>query len=179
MGVRIEGRQSERPIETMSSLGIIGLLYAAGLLLLVAEIFLPSHGVLTVAGLGLLIGGIYQTFVNYGEQAGLLSILACFILLPTMAFFAIKYWRQTPVGRRIAPPNPVLTNADIGVPIDELSALIGKTGKTVSPLRPVGICDFDGKRVSCITQLGMVEAGVEVVAYKVQSGNLTVRPVEA
>jgi len=163
----------------MSSIGIIVLLYVVGLLLLVAEIFLPSHGVLTVAGLGFLIAAIYQTFANYGEEAGLVSILACFLLLPTMGYFAVKYWRQTPIGRRIVPPNPVLTNADVGVPIDELSELIGRTGKTVSPLRPVGICEFDGKRISCVSQLGTVESGVEVVGLKIQSGNLTVRPVEA
>ncbi len=163
----------------MSSIGIIVLLYLAGLLLLVAEVFLPSHGVLTVAGLGFLIAGIYQTFTNYGEEAGLLSILACAVVLPTMGYLAVKYWRQTPIGRKIAPPNPVLTNADVGVPIDKLSKLIGKTGKTVSPLRPVGICDFDGKRVSCVSQFGTVESGVEVMGLKIQSGNLSVRPVEA
>jgi len=163
----------------MSSLGIIVVLYLAGLLLLVAEIFLPSHGLLTVAGVGFLVAGIYQTFTNYGEQAGLLSILAGMVLLPTMAYFAVKYWRKTPIGRKIAPPNPVLTNADVGVPIDQLSELIGKTGKTVSPLRPVGICDFDGKRISCVCQVGTLDAGVEVVGFKIQSGNLAVRPVEA
>lgn len=162
----------------MSSIGIIVLLYLAGLLLLVAEIFLPSQGVLTVGGLGFLIAGVYRTFTHYGEEAGLLSILACMVLLPTMGYFAIKYWRQTPIGRRIAPPNRELTNADVGVPIDELGELIGKTGKTVSPLRPVGICDFDGIRVSCVSQFGTVEPGVEVMGLKIQSGNLSVRPVE-
>jgi membrane-bound ClpP family serine protease len=162
----------------MSALGLIILLCAAGLLLLIAEIFLPSHGLLTVAGLALLGIAVYRTFVAYGEQAGLLAILACFILLPTMGYFAVKYWRQTPIGRKIVPPNPVLTSADTGVPIDELNRLVGKRGKTVSPLHPVGICDFDGKRISCVSQLGTVESGVEVVGIQIQSGNLSVKPVE-
>jgi membrane-bound serine protease (ClpP class) len=159
-------------------MGVIILFYLVGLVLLVAEIFLPSHGVLTVAGLGFLVAGVYQTFTSYGEDAGLISLLTCLVLLPTMAYLAVKYWRHTPIGRKIAPPNPVLTNADIGVPIDEISPLIGRTGRTVSPLRPVGICEFDGKRISCIAQYGMVDAGVEVIGLSIQSGNLSVKPVD-
>lgn len=162
----------------MSPVSVILLLYAAGMLFLVAELFLPSHGVLTVAGLGFLGTAVYQTFANYGEQAGLLSILACMVLLPTMAYVAVKYWRQTPIGRRIVPPNPVLTNADAGAPVAALHALIGKTGVTTTPLRPVGICEFDGKRISCVAQFGTVESGVPVVGVKLQSGNLAVRPVD-
>ena len=77
----------------MSEVAVIILLYGVGLLMLLAEIFLPSHGVLTVAGLGFLIAAIYKTFVTQGEMAGLVSILACFVLLPTFAYLSIKYWR--------------------------------------------------------------------------------------
>lgn len=162
----------------MTGLGLIILLCAAGLLLLILEIFLPSHGLLTVAGLAFLGVAVYKTFASYGEHAGLLAILACFILLPTMGYFSVKYWRLTPIGRKIAPPNPQLTSADAANPVDDLSKLIGRTGKTVSPLRPVGICDFNGKRISCVSQLGSVEAGVDVVGIRIQSGNLTVKPIE-
>ncbi len=163
----------------MSPLSVILLLYAVGLIFLVAEIFLPSQGVLTVAGLGFLGTAVYKTFNTYGEQAGLFAILGCMVLLPALAYVAVKYWRQTPIGRKIVPPNPVLTNADIGVPVEKLSELIGKTGTTATPLRPVGICEFDGQRISCVAQFGSVEAGVPVVGVKLQSGNLAVRPSDA
>jgi len=159
-------------------MGTIVLLYVVGLLLLVVEIFLPSHGALTVGGLGFLGVAVFLTFSEYGEGAGLVALTACLVLLPTMAYYAVKYWRLTPFGKRIAPANPVLTNADIGVPLDELSPLIGRAGRTVSPLRPVGICDFDGKRISCIAQFGMVDAGVKVIGLEIQSGNLAVKPAD-
>jgi len=159
-------------------MGGIIVLYVAGLLLLVAEIFIPSHGVLTLVGLGFVVAGLVQTFSTYGQGAGLAALAACLVLLPAMAFVAVKYWRSTPIGRRIAPPNRKLTNADIGVPIDELNPLIGQKGRTVSPLRPVGICDFSGKRVSCIAQNGRVEPDVEVIGLEIQSGNLMVKAVD-
>jgi len=96
-----------------------------------------------------------------------------------MAYVAVKYWRQTPIGRKIVPPNPVLTTADVGVPVEKLSRLVGQTGVAKTPLHPVGICEFDGQRISCVAQFGSVEAGVSVVGVKIQSGNLAVRPLDA
>ncbi len=158
----------------MSEVGILITLYLIGTLILVAEIFIPSHGILTIAGVGFLAVAVGKTFSYGGREAGVVAVLACMVFLPTFAFLAIKYWHLTPVGRRIAPPNPVLTAADTGVPVRELNKLIGQVGRTVSPLRPVGISEFNGRRVSCVTEFGMVEVGVTVEGTGVKGSNLIV-----
>ena len=158
----------------MSDVAILVLLYGLGVLILVAEVFIPSHGILTVVGLGLLIAGVVQTFSYAGRDAGIIAIFACLVFVPAFAILAIKYWHRTPIGKLIAPPNPTLTAADTSVPIEEINSLIGKTGRTVSPLRPVGICDFNGRRVSCVAQFGMVEAGVAIEGVGLSGTNLAV-----
>jgi membrane-bound serine protease (ClpP class) len=158
----------------MSDVAILVLLYGLGVLILVAEVFIPSHGILTVVGLGLLIAGVVQTFSYAGRDAGIIAIFACLVFVPAFAILAIKYWHRTPIGKRIAPPNPTLTAADTSVPIEEINSLIGRTGRTVSPLRPVGICDFNGRRVSCVAQFGMVEAGVAIEGVGLSGTNLAV-----
>lgn len=158
----------------MSDVAILVLLYGLGVLILVAEVFIPSHGILTVVGLGLLVAGVVQTFSYAGRDAGIIAIFACLVFVPAFAILAIKYWHRTPIGKRIAPPNPTLTAADTSVPIEEINSLIGKTGRTVSPLRPVGICDFNGRRVSCVAQFGMVEAGVAIEGVGLSGTNLAV-----
>ena len=158
----------------MSDVAILVLLYGLGVLILVAEVFIPSHGILTVVGLGLLIAGVVQTFSYAGRDAGIIAVLACLVFVPAFAILAIKYWHRTPIGKLIAPPNPTLTAADTSVPIEEINSLIGKTGRTVSPLRPVGICDFNGRRVSCVAQFGMVEAGVAIEGVGLSGTNLAV-----
>ena len=160
----------------MSDFGILFLLYGAGVLILVAEIFIPSHGILTVAGLGFLSTAVVRTFLDFGREAGVASALACLVALPVFGYVSVKYWRRTPIGRRIVPANPVLTSADTSVPIERLSALVGRTGRAVSALRPVGVCEFGGCRVSCVTELGVVEAGSEVLATGIVNGNLAVTP---
>ena len=120
----------------MSDLAILLIMYAVGLLMLVAEIFIPSQGVLTIAGLGFLVAGVAKTFSYAGNQAGVVAIFACLVCLPAFAFLAIKYWPRTPIGRRIAPSNPIVTAADSSVPVEELRP----AGTGSSPAsRPAGI----------------------------------------
>ena len=158
----------------MSELMILGMLFGVGVLMLVAEIFIPSHGILTVVGLGFLIAGIVQTFKIHGRDAGIVSVFACAVFVPILAVVAIKYWHRTPLGKRIAPPNPTITAADTSVPVEQIDSLIGATGRSISTLRPVGICDFNGTRVSCVAQFGMIEADLPVEGVGVSGTNLAV-----
>lgn len=158
----------------MSEPLILAIIFAAGILVLVAEIFIPSHGILSLVGLALLGTGVVRTFMEYGRGTGVVAVLTCMIVVPAMAFVAIKYWHQTPIGKLISPPNPILTSADIGVPVEELERLVGQTGKALSALRPAGICDFNGKRVSCITEFGLIDAGAAVEAVRISGSNLAV-----
>jgi len=163
----------------MSEVMVIALLFTAGVLVLIAELFIPSHGVLGVLGAGLLIAGVVQTYRFGGERAGTIAGLACVAALPAFAVAAVKIWPKTWIGRRIVPPNPVASHRDTSVPVDELSRYIGKTGKAMSPLRPVGVCEFDGRRVSCIAEFGMLDAGATVEATRVISGQLAVQVRQA
>jgi len=163
----------------MSEMGILVLLFGVGVVVLVAEIFIPSHGILGVTGVGFLIAAIVKTFDYGGREAGIIAILACMVFVPTFALLAIKYWHLTPIGKRISPPNPILTSKDTSIPVDEMSALIGQTGVCKTPLRPVGICDFHGKRVSCIAEFGMIESGAEVEAVRISGSNLAVQEKNA
>lgn len=163
----------------MSEVGIIALLFGAGALVLIAELFIPSHGVLTFVGIALLVAGIVQTFRFGGEKAAAVSVIACLVVLPVFAVVAVKVWPRTWVGRRIAPPNPVLTPRDTSVPAEEISRYVGQTGRTLSPLRPVGICEFNGRRVSCVAEFGMLDAGVAVEGLRVVGGQLAVQERKA
>lgn len=152
----------------------LAILYAVGLALLVAEIFLPSHALLTVAGLGFLGWALYRTFM-LSEPAGYVSLLLLAVLLPTMMVTAIRTWHRTPIGRRISPPNPVLTAEDAGGRPDLLQPLIGQVGTTLTPLRPVGECRFGTQRVECVSESGMVESGTTVQAVGISNMTLVVR----
>ncbi len=158
----------------MPDLMLIIVLFAVGAAMLVAEIFIPSHGVLSIVGVGFLIAGIAKTFDYAGSSAGITAIFICLVAVPTASFLTVKYWRQTRIGRVIAPPNPTLTIDDTSVPVREITGMIGATGTAVSTLRPVGICEFNGRRVSCVAKFGMIDADAAVEGVGMSGSNLEV-----
>jgi membrane-bound ClpP family serine protease len=166
------------PERQVGEVGILLILYAAGIVTLVADIFLPSHAILTALGIGLLGFAIYRTF-QISEAAGWVGLTSCVVLLPLSAYLGIKNWYRTPFGRRLAPPNPKLTADHIGSEVRRARGFIGQTGRTVSSLRPVGICEFSGHRFSCIAESGMIDASVDVVGIGVAGTNLMVRERES
>ncbi len=160
----------------MESWITIGVVYAAGLLLLLGDFFLPSHGILTLASFAVLGYGVYATYHQFGTEAGLTASAILLVGIPIVLRFAVKHWHQTWVGQRISPPNPVLTDAD-RMPIEQLKAMIGQTGRTITPLRPVGMCLFDDQRVECMSEQGMIAANAEVECIRLSDRTLVVRPV--
>jgi len=157
----------------MSEIAIITALFAVAVVLLLAEIFIPSHGILTVAGLAFLIIAVVKTF-QIGTNAGVVATLACVVFLPTAAVIAVKVWPHTPLGRLISPDNPVLTSRDVGVDVETMESMIGCVGRSISPLRPSGICDFDGRRFPCVAEMGMIGPDVEVQVVGIKGSNLAV-----
>jgi len=158
----------------MDWLGIC-FLYLLGCALLIIELFLPAHGLLGILGVGVLGFALYQSYCR-SELVGLISLAVLAVLLPTGLVVAVKHWHRTPVGRRISPPNPQLTSQD-RMPVDDLKPLIGSVGRTLTLLRPVGTCLFDGRRVECTAEYGMIERNVEVEAVRLVDRTVSVRPV--
>lgn len=151
--------------------------FGIGLLIMVAEVFLPSHGILTLAGVGFLAAAAYQAF-QHGQAAGFTVVLLILILLPTMVIVSVRYWHRTPIGRMISPENPVLTNADEAVPGEKVKKFVGHRGRSLGWMRPVGTCEFDGVRLECVAEYGTIDRGTEVIGVDVRGGDLVVRPAD-
>ncbi len=158
----------------MSEPLVLILLFAMAAVVLVLEIFIPSYGILSILGFGILIGAIVKTFDFYGSTAGGFAVLGSAVCLPAGAYIAVKTWPNTKIGRLIAPPNPVYTESDLGPDLDGLRTLVGRTGRSLSPLRPVGTCEFDGRRVQCVGESGMIDAGKTVRAVGLRGRTLEV-----
>jgi membrane-bound serine protease (ClpP class) len=60
----------------------------------------------------------------------------------------------------------------------ELDKLRGRIGKTLAPLRPAGVADFDGRRIDVITEGMMIDGGQWVRCIDVRAGKVLVRLVE-
>jgi membrane-bound serine protease (ClpP class) len=53
--------------------------------------------------------------------------------------------------------------------------LLGKSGRAVSTLRPAGIADIEGRRVDCVADGELLDAGTEVTVVRVDGNRVVVR----
>ncbi len=152
-------------------------LYVACAALIVAEVFVPSWGLLATLSLLCLAGGV-AIFFKYSAIAGCIGVVVAVIMVPTLLALAYRVFPYTRFGRQatlapvVRPPGEAIPDADT------LAALLGQVGRVTTPLRPVGMCDFDGKRVECVSESGYVPKGQMVKVIRVEGTQLTVRVVD-
>ena len=157
------------------------LILVLGLLLLIAELFIPSGGVLGILAAAALIGSILLAFSTnpHGTRTGTIFLLIVAIALPTVIGIGLKLWPKTPLGRRMLLDRPTPEEIDPHDQRDyELSRLVGRVGRTITQLRPSGMTDFDGRRVDTIAEGMIIEAGTLVRVVDVKGRRVIVRMVE-
>jgi membrane-bound serine protease (ClpP class) len=151
------------------------ILFAVGLVLLVAEIFLPSGGILVVISLLAFAAGVGIILSQGTTLEAVIAIAALSIGLPTAFYFIVAAWRRMAIG--MVPPDTATAPSTMPAVL-ELETLKNRVGKTVSPMRPSGIVDFGNKRVDALTEGEMLEAGVWVRCIDVKPGRVIVRKLE-
>jgi membrane-bound ClpP family serine protease len=152
-------------------------LYFACAFLIIVEIFVPSGGLISIISLACLVGGLW-IFFNSKTVPGWWGIVAAFIEIPIVLYITYKIFPHTRFAKSVLLAPPKRKEGD-GVPdTDRLKEMAGKTGEVITPLRPVGMVSFDGKRLECVAESGYVDKGKKVKVIKVESTQLTVRVVE-
>jgi membrane-bound serine protease (ClpP class) len=151
-------------------------LLAVGLLLVLAEAFVPSGGallVLAVVCLGLSVWAAFRQSINLG----LTFLLADAVLTPLTIALGLYLWQRSPLAARMtlkAPTSEEIAVLNTGRRVDHL---VGERGHTLTPLRPSGTVEFEGRRLEGISEEGLIPEGSSVEAVSVRSGRLVVRRV--
>jgi membrane-bound ClpP family serine protease len=154
-------------------------LIVVGLFLLVAELFMPS-GTFLVLSLAAIVIGVAMTFLKSDDPTrGIVTLICVFTAVPLVAGVVLHYWPKTRIGKRFFLNGPDEDATIASMPVNlELEQLRGRFGRTVSPLRPAGVTDFDGRRVDTITEGMMVDEGQWVRCIDVRAGKVVVRQVQ-
>ena len=145
--------------------------------LIIAEVFVPSGGLISLCALACLIGGAV-IFFQYSSLAGWIGIGIAGVMIPGVLIFAYKIFPKTRFGKSVTLSPPERQQGDAIPDTSELKELLGKVGTVITPMRPVGMCDFEGQRIECVAESGYVEKGKKVQVINVESTQLTVRTIE-
>jgi membrane-bound ClpP family serine protease len=161
----------------MNQLTLAYILIALGLFLLVAELFIPSGGVLFVVSICAIIIGVALTFVYGDASTGMTTLVVVFIALPLLGGFLLYYWPKTRMAKRMCQTGPEEDATVASMPVNvELEQLRGRVGRAASALRPSGVVEFDGRRIDVITEGMMVDPETWVRCIDVKAGKVVVRP---
>lgn len=154
-----------------------------GIVCLAVELLLlPGFGVFGLVGIVLLFGGLIGVFV--GGPSGLfpssargrndLAFSAVTVLVSTVTalilmFFVARHLPSLPVLGRFVLKNGL--DDDDAAGRDELllamgpadaAALVGQVGRTITPLRPAGRVQVGERIIDVVSDMGFIDAGVEV-----------------
>ncbi len=151
------------------------LLFLLGVVLLLIEALLPNFGVVGLAGIGVIIASVVMTAESPGSGLRMLAMALFLAVLIILASY--RYLKKTGLWSQI-----VLQFAETReqgyVGPGDASHLVGKTGRALTPLRPAGVAEINGKRVDVVSEGGFVAQATEIKVVATEGTRIVVRPLE-
>lgn len=153
----------------------------AGLLMLALEVFvLPGMGIAGIAGAILLFAGLIGAFIGAGglfpdteaERAsrmwGMTTLLGGMFTAGVAIYFLAKHLDRVPLLNKLVLANTTPDDEESGGLLAAMdddhphAARVGEVGVTITPLRPAGKIDINGRVLDAVAEMGFVEIGTKV-----------------
>jgi len=148
------------------------ILFIAGIVLLASELFIPSFGILGVLGAIALVAGVVTAAQDAITALYALAI-ALVVSVVLIYVLARKYSHRGIWNKFIL--RDKLTSEQGYVSNPSREALIGRSGVTLTPLRPAGAVDIDGERIDVVTDGRFIGAGVSVTVVSTDGTRVVVK----
>ncbi|NLW10322.1 MAG: nodulation protein NfeD [Firmicutes bacterium] len=151
-------------------------LFVIGVVLLAVEAFvIPGFGVAGILGLASIAGSIVLSYTTSSQ--GLLALGMAISWTAFLTAVAFQYLRKSRVLERLVLQTSLSTEEGYssGPLYDDY---LGKTGITISPLRPAGRIEFeDGERLDVVSEGSYIPAGKKVKVIKTEGRRVVVREI--
>jgi len=141
-----------------------------GMILIIVEVFLPGFGLPGISGIALV--GIGVIWV--GTSFGALTAVGVLLVIVAVTAVAISWVLRQASSGKTHPELFLQEREEIGQQ-EDMQVLVGRSGKTISVLRPAGIGDFDGVRLNVVTEGGFIEQGAQIEIIRVDGSRIVVR----
>lgn len=143
-----------------------------GVILLIVEVYAPGFGLPGLAGLLFCAAGIAM-FADTWAQAGLAFTIIAAIVAAAFGFTLYSASKGR-LSRSKLILNDAITEKAGYADFDALEDWVGKQGVAISPLRPAGVADIEGKRLDVVTRGEFLAEGESVRIAAVQGRQVIV-----
>lgn len=159
----------------MSAVVWVGALFLLGMVVLVAEVFVPSGGVLGFVSLASFVASIAVAYSELGVGPGTAMLGLAVAAVPIVLGLAFRWFPDTPLGKRVLPPPPQPEDVVPDRGRSRARALVGRRGRADGDLLPWGRVVIDAESHEAMSDEGPIDAGTAVEVAGVQGAALVVR----
>ena len=147
------------------------ILQLVGVVVIIAEIILPSGGILSIVALAVFGYSLFIVFNEISMIIGFSFVAADLILIPVLVIVGLKLLARSPATLR----NTLSRKEGVSSQSSELESYVGTQGNAVTDLRPAGIAVINGKRVDVVTRGEYLEKDSAIVVAAVTGNQIIVR----
>lgn len=155
----------------MSKLSLPIILQLVGIAVVIAEIILPSGGLLSLIAIGLFGYSLYIVFTEFSVTLGMLFVAADIISIPILVLVGIKMLARSKVTLR----KTLASSEGVSSQSPGLREYAGREGRTLTDLRPAGLALIDGRRTDVVSRGEYIEKDTEIVVHLVSGNQIVVR----
>jgi membrane-bound serine protease (ClpP class) len=158
------------------------LLFVVGVILGVAEIFIPSAGLLVVLSIASFVGSVICAF-KVGPGFGITLVLLAPIVMLVVVAKGFNIFPKTFIGRKMILREPGEDNPSDTQPgaadasQDQMDNLIGQEGVARTDLRPAGSAQIGDRRYQVVSAGDYIQPGTRIRVIEVRGNRIVVEAV--
>ncbi len=146
-------------------------LQLAGVIIIIAEIFLPSGGLLSLIAAGLFGYSLFIVFHDISTMAGTYFVLADLFIIPVLVAVGLKVVARSPATLR----ETLSSDSGVVSQSPELESFMGREGKSLTDLRPGGTAIIGDKRLDVVSRGEYIEKDRNLIVVEVTGNQIIVR----
>jgi len=149
-------------------------LYLAGLVLICLEVFVPG-GILGTIGFFLIVGSVWIAFVQLGSVGGSYFLIGGLVLAMASLYVVMRFGTKTGLSRKLFLQS---TERGFRATSENLEDLKGKTGISLTTLRPSGKALIDGRKVNVVTEGVFLSKDCKIKVVMLEGNRVVVRKID-
>ena len=147
------------------------LLQLAGVIIIIAEIFLPSGGLLSLMAAGLFGYSLFIVFHDISTMVGTYFVLADLFIIPVLVAVGLKILARSSATLR----ETLSSDSGVVSQSPELKSFVGREGKSVTALHPGGTAIIDGKRLDVVSRGEYIDKDSNLIVVEATGNQIIVR----
>lgn len=149
------------------------LLQLAGIFVIIAEIIIPSGGLLSVIAAGLFGYSLYLAFNEISVNFGMLLVGGDILMIPALVIIGLKMLARSPatLSTELSRDSGVTSQAP------ELEKYLNLEGRAASDLRPGGMAEIDNRRLDVVTRGEYIDRGSGIKVIAVTGNQIIVKKI--